>query len=252
MNKPITTDEALMGKSTNEIIKVNYEKEQPTVSARDLYEKVGTTERFSSWFERQLQFGFEQGKDYSNPKKVLRVQIEGNREVQREVEDYDLTIEMAKEVCMIQKNESAREIRKYLIKINDAWNTPEKIMARALEIAHKTIEDMKKENTALLEDNETMRPKAEYFDELIERNMLTSFRTTAKELGVKEGIFIGWLLDNKYIYRDQKNKLCPYVTQKTEGLFEVKEYKSKYSDHAGTQTLITPKGRETFRILMKI
>ncbi len=71
---------------------------------------VGTTERFNSWFERQLQFGFEKEKDYSNPKKVLRVQIEGNREVQKEVEDYDLTIEMAKEICMIQKNENAREI----------------------------------------------------------------------------------------------------------------------------------------------
>ncbi len=158
-----------------------------------MYEKVGTTERFSSWFERQLQFGFEQNKDYSNPQKVLRVQIEGNREVQREVEDYDLTIEMAKEVCMIQKNESAREIRKYLIKINDAWNTPEKIMARALEIAHKTIDDMKKKNIALLEDNETMKPKAEYFDELVDRNLLTSFRITAKEFGIKESTFIKWL-----------------------------------------------------------
>lgn len=104
----------------NELLKINYETEEPTVSARDLYEEVGTTERFSSWFERQLQFGFEIGKDYSNPKKVLRVQTEGNREVQREVEDYDLSLEMAKEVCMIQKNEKAREIRKYLIKISDA------------------------------------------------------------------------------------------------------------------------------------
>ncbi|MFG6392819.1 MAG: antA/AntB antirepressor family protein [Lachnospiraceae bacterium] len=86
-----------------EIIKVNYNSEQPTVSARDLYEKVGTTERFASWLGRQLQFGFEQGKDYSNPKKVLRVQIEGNREVQREVDDYDLTIDIAKHLCFISK-----------------------------------------------------------------------------------------------------------------------------------------------------
>lgn len=234
----------------NEILKVNYETEQPTVSARDLYEKVGTTERFSSWFERQLQFGFEQNKDYSNPQKVLRVQIEGNREVQREVEDYDLTIEMAKEVCMIQKNESAREIRKYLIKINDAWNTPEKIMARALEIAHKTIDDMKKKNIALLEDNETMKPKAEYFDELVDRNLLTSFRITAKEFGIKESTFIKWLLENKYIFRDQNKKLNTYAKWKEQGLFEIKEYKSRHSKHAGTQTLLTPKGRETFRILL--
>lgn len=258
VKNPITTDEALMGRSTNDIIKVNYETEHPTVSARDLYDSLSGeggakgTERFSKWFDRYCGYGFMEGEDYSNPYQKLRVQIEGNREVQREVEDYDLSIDMAKQICMLQKTERGKKIRQYLIDLDKAWNTPERVMARALEIAHKTIEDMKKENTALLEDNETMRPKAEYFDELIERNLLTSFRTTAKEFGVKEGMFIGWLLDNKYIYRDQKNKICPYATQKTEGLFEVREYKSKYSDHAGTQTLITPKGRETFRILMKI
>ncbi len=125
-------------------------------------------------------------------------------------------------------------------------------MARALEIAHKTIDDMKRENIALLEDNEIMKPKAEYFDELVERNFLTSFRTTANEFGIKESVLIGWLIEKKYIYRDQKNKLRPYSTAKEKGLFETKEYKSRHSDHAGTQTLITPKGRETFRILMKI
>ena len=148
----------------DEIIKVNYDGQQPTVSARDLYEEIGSTERFSAWFERQLQYGFEEDIDYSNPKKVLRVQKEGNREVQREVEDYDLTIGMAKEVCMIQKNQRARVIRKYLIALDEAWNTPEQVMARALEIARKTIEKMKNENSVLLEDNQRMKPKEEFFD----------------------------------------------------------------------------------------
>ena len=118
-------------------------------------------------------------------------------------------------------------------------------MARALDIAHKTINSLKEENM-------TMKPKAEYFDELVERNLLTSFRTTAKEFGIKESALIGWLIENKYIYRDQKNKLCAYAAPKTDGLFDEKEYTCKHSTHAGTQTLITPKGRETFRILMKI
>lgn len=107
------------------------------------------------------------------------------------------------------------------------------------------------ENEKLEKENIEMKPKAEYFDELVERNLLTSFRVTANEFGIKESVLIKWLVDKKYIYRDQKNKLRAYA-DKNNGLFETKEYKSRHSDHAGTQTLITPKGRETFRILMKI
>lgn len=122
--------------------------------------------------------------------------------------------------------------------------TPEQIVANALIVAQNIILQKDKQI-------EEMQPKADYFDELVDRNLLTNFRTTANELGVREGVFISWLLDNKYIYRNQKNKLCPYVSPKTKGLFEVKEYSSRYSNHAGTQTLITPKGRETFRLLIK-
>ena len=102
----------------------------------------------------------------------------------------------------------------------------------------------------LTAQNQIMQPKAEYFDELVARNLLTNFRETAKELGIKEKDFIGWLLDHKYVYRDQKNKLMPYAAKNT-GLFEVKEGKGRHNDWAGTQTLITPKGRETFRLLCK-
>lgn len=239
----------------NEIIKVNYETEQPTVSARDLYEKVGTTERFSSWFERQLQFGFEQGKDYSNPQKVLRVQIEGNREIQREVEDYDLTIEMAKEVCMIQKNESAREIRKYLIKINDAWNTPEKIMARALEIAHNTIENMKKENTALLEDVNRMKPKEIFADAVSVSNTAILIGELAKILK-QNGVDIGqnrlfeWLRSKEYLI-SHKGTDYNMPTQKSMELklFEIKERTINNPDGSVRITktvLVTGKGQQYF------
>lgn len=85
---------------------------------------------------------------------------------------------------------------------------------------------------------------------LVARNLLTNFRETAKELGIKEKDFVGWLLEHKYIYRDQKNKLMPYAA-KNNGLFEVKERTGRHNDWAGTQTLITPKGRETFRLLCK-
>lgn len=106
------------------------------------------------------------------------------------------------------------------------------------------------ENERLQIENNEMKPKADYFDELVDRNLLTNFRDTAKELGVKESFFINWLLEKNYIYRDCKGKLQPYAASMDKGLFEIKEFSSRYSNHAGTQTLVTPKGRETFRLLL--
>ena len=88
----------------------------------------------------------------------------------------------------------------------------------------------------------------EYFDELVDRNLLTSFRETAKQLKIKERKFIDFLLEKKYIYRDKKGKLQP-AANKNDGLFEVKESLNEKTKWSGTQTLITPKGRETFRLL---
>jgi phage antirepressor YoqD-like protein len=93
-----------------------------------------------------------------------------------------------------------------------------------------------------------MKPKADYFDALVDRNLLTNFRDTAKELKVKERFFINWLLQNKFVYRDQKGKLKPYAPYVPE-LFELKEFAR--NGKADVQTLITPKGRETFRLLLQ-
>lgn len=128
--------------------------------------------------------------------------------------------------------------------------SPQELMAKALLVAQKTLTDRDARIKELTAQNQIMQPKAEYFDELVARNLLTNFRETAKELGIKEKDFIGWLLDHKYVYRDQKNKPMPYAA-KNNGLFEVKEGKGRHNDWAGTQTLITPKGRETFRLLCK-
>ena len=222
----------------NELVNVNFETQ--TVSARELHEQLGIEKRFSAWFETNSQ-GFIEGEDFTS---VLSGTVVNNG-AYRELQDYNMTVDMAKHLCLMSKTEKGKQCRQYLIDLEKAWNTPEQIMARALDLAHKTI-------NSLEEENMSMKPKAEYFDELVERNLLTSFRTTAKEFGIKESVLIGWLIDNKYIYRDQKNKLCAYAAPKTDGLFDEKEYTSKHSTHAGTQTLITPKGRETFRILMKI
>ena len=226
----------------NELLKINTtDSERITVSARYLYEFLEATERFNSWFDRMKQYGLTEGEDF-NPLKSLRVQTEGNREVQREVDDYQLTIDTAKQIAMLQRNEKGTQARKYFIQVENAWNSPERVMARALTIANKTIETLKIENSEL-------KPKADYFDNLVERNLLTNFRDTAKELGLRQTDLINNLIEDGYVYRDQKSKLKPYAKYgKTgKGLFELKEFSK--NEHSDVQTLITPKGRETFRLL---
>ena len=114
----------------------------------------------------------------------------------------------------------------------------EKDKRKALEVA----------NSELTVQNAIMAPKADYFDDLVDRHLLTSFRDTAKELGIPPKAFVGWLLEKKFLYRDKKHKLVPYEN-KNDGLFEVRESKNDKTGWAGTQTLVTPKGRETFRLL---
>lgn len=126
--------------------------------------------------------------------------------------------------------------------------SPQELMAKALLVANKTLAEREARISELTVQNNIMAPKAEYFDELVDRNMLTSFRDTAKELGIKPKAFVDWLLAKKFIYRDQKGKLMPRE-DKNNGLFEVKEAKNDKTQWSGVQTLITPKGRETFRLL---
>lgn len=124
----------------------------------------------------------------------------------------------------------------------------DELMARALVVAQKTLADREARISALTVQNAILAPKAEYFDELVERNTLTNFRETAKELGIAPKKFVQFLLERRYIYRDQKGKLLPYES-KNDGLFEVKETYNEKTKWSGTQTLVTPKGRETFRLL---
>ena len=129
-------------------------------------------------------------------------------------------------------------------------NSPERIMARALKIAEETTNRLRIDNSRLKVENQIMQPKAEYFDELVDRNLLTNFRETAAQLGVKQKKFITFLIEHKYIYRDKKGKLMPYA-KKNNGLFELRETYHEKTEWSGTQTLITPKGRETFRLLIQ-
>jgi anti-repressor protein len=223
----------------NELLKINTtDSERITVSARDLYEFLEATERFNSWFDRMKQYGLTEGEDFTSVKSFTVV----NNGAHKEIDDYQLTIDTAKQIAMLQRNEKGTQARKYFIQVENAWNSPEKVMARALTIANKTIETLKIENSE-------MKPKVDYFDNLVERNLLTNFRDTAKELGLRQTDLINNLIEDGYVYRDQKSKLKPYAKYgKTgKGLFELKEFSK--NDHSDVQTLITPKGRETFRLL---
>ena len=131
----------------------------------------------------------------------------------------------------------------------------EEIMAKALLIGKRTIEqqqlriqNLEVTNSELSVSNTIMRPKADYFDELVDRNLLTNFRETAKQLGIGQKAFVNFLLEKKYVYRDKKGKLMPYAG-KGDGLFEVKECYNEKTAWSGVQVLITPKGREVFRLL---
>lgn len=147
----------------NELLKINYEAEQPTVSARDLHEALEINTRFNDWFSRMAEYGFENGVDF-NLLKNEKVRLEGNREVKRDIMDYQISVDMAKQICMIQRSEKGKQYRQYFIDLEKAWNTPEQIFARALKMADQKIEKLKETNAGLLEDVERMRPKEIFAD----------------------------------------------------------------------------------------
>ncbi|WP_440447720.1 BRO family protein [Ruminococcus sp.] len=121
-------------------------------------------------------------------------------------------------------------------------------LATALKDEQNKNKQLQAVNSELAVNNQIMKPKADYFDELVDRNLLTNLRETAKQLEIKQKDFIGFLLEKKYLYRDKRGKLMPYAN-KNNGLFEVKETFNEKTQWSGTQTLVTPKGRETFRLL---
>ena len=117
-----------------------------------------------------------------------------------------------------------------------------------IELATR-LKTEKAKNAQLTVSNQIMQPKAEYFDMLVDRNLLTGIRDTAKELGVRQNDFVRFLLDKGYLFRTKKGKLRPYATYVDSGLFEMKEFVNDKTGYTDTQTMITPKGKETFRLL---
>lgn len=239
----------------NELITMNEQDTRFPVNGRELHEKLEVATQYKDWFPRMCEYGFVEGIDF-NSLKNERVQNEGGRTVTRTITDHYLTLGMAKELCMLQRTDKGREVRRYLISVEEQWNAPEAVMSRALQMANSKLTELSGKvlhleaaNSLLTVQMQVAQPKADYFDELVDRGVNISIRETAKQLGVKERAFVDFLMKHKYLYRDKKGKLTPYA-QHDNDLFVIKECFNDKTNWGGTQTLTTPKGRETFRLLM--
>ena len=168
----------------NELIKITTnEVGEPTVLGRELHEFLGVKTLYKDWFPRMVEYGFTEGKDF-NPLKNEQVRFEGNREVARELTDHLLTIDMAKEICMIQRTEVGKQARQYFIQVEKDYNSPEKIMARALRIAEKELSTLRLETKVQAQQIAELQPKATYYDLILQCPSLLSVTEIAKDYGL--------------------------------------------------------------------
>jgi anti-repressor protein len=230
-----------------ELLRINYESEQPTVSARELHEGLEISERFQSWFNRQLQYGFEENTDYVGCK-------EFNTLARQELQDYKISIDMAKQICMIQRTEKGKQYRQYFIDLEKAWNTPEQVMARALKIANNEIDKLKADNKVLIADTERMKPK-EIFADAVESSRTSILIGDMAKLICQNGHEIGqnrlfeWMRQNDYLIKSGGSKNMPTQKAMEQKLFEVKERTVVNPDGSvriTRTTLVTGKGQIHF------
>ena len=210
-----------------------------TVSARELHAFVESKQEFANWIKNRIEkYGFIENHDFLI---TLSKTPNGGRPSQ----EYFITLDMAKQLAMVENNEKGMQVRKYFIECEKKLKeqTVPLTFAEALRAYADEVEAHERTQQQLA----IAEPKVQYFDKLVERNLLTNFTTTAKEFGIKRKDFINYLLGNGYIYQDQQGNLLPYATH-VPHLFEVKEYSK--DAHSGVQTLVTPKGRETLRLLL--
>lgn len=231
----------------NELIKVNYDTEHPTVSARELHKALEVSSRFSRWFDTNKEM-FVDGEDYN---KCTSSTVVNNGAV-RELEDYEITVLMAKHLSMMSRTEKGKEIRNYLIDLEKAWNTPEQVMARALKMAGKTIDSLKDrckflggqvvEQQKLIEE---MIPKANYVDHILESKSLVATTQIAKDYEMSAIRFNQILNSLKIQYKVNKQWVlyskyqnCGYVHSKT-----IDITRSNGNPDVTMQTQWTQKGR---------
>lgn len=232
----------------NELIKVDADAQ--VVSARELHEALGVEKRFSAWFETNSQ-GFVEGEDFTGAYlKVQSNQYGGEKEIQ----DYNLSVDMAKHICLMSRTDKGKACRQYLIDVEKAWNTPEQVMARALKIANQTIDRLKENNIRLIEANERMKPK-EIFADAVATSKTSILVGDLAKLICQNGYQIGqkrlfdWLRNNGYLVKSGSSYNMPMQRYVEQGLFEVKESNVQNPDgsvRTTRTTKVTGKGQVYF------
>lgn len=239
----------------NELIKVNYDNERPTVLGRDLHEALGVDTRYNDWFLRMCEYGFTEDVDYYS---ILSNRSDGK--AGKPKTDHQLTIDMAKELCMIQRSDKGREFRQYFIEVEKQWNTPEAVMARALDLAHKKLDSIKQHNIQLkttiavqTQQISELTPKASYYDVILNCKDLVSTTEIAKDYG-KSAKWLNSLLhelgvqfkQGKVWLLYQKYARCGYTSTKTHNYLD-----NDGNTHAAVHTYWTQKGRIFIYDLLK-
>lgn len=207
-------------------LSINYDNEQPTVLGRDLHEALGVKEKYTEWFKRMCGYGFEEGKDYV----LLSEKAETNnpRNPYTTITNHQLTIPMAKEICMLQRTEKGKMFRAYFIQIEEQWNTPEAVMSRALRMANKKLDELKHINISLEEKIEQDKPKVLFADAVATADTSILVGDLAKLLK-QNGVDIGqkrlfdWLRNKGYLIKKGLSKNMPTQKSMELKLFEVKE-----------------------------
>lgn len=232
----------------NELVKVNFDTQ--TVSARELHEQLHIGTEFAKWFSRMCEYGFSTGNDYSE----VIVKNDENQKGGRPATDYNISVDMAKQICMIQRTPEGKAVRQYLIDLEKAWNTPEQVMARALKLADQTIDKLKSDNRTLIADNERMKPK-EIFADAVSTSHTSILIGDLAKLICQNGVQIGqkrlfgWLRDNDYLIKSGSSKNMPKQRYVEQGLFEIKESNVQNPDGSvriTKTTKVTGKGQIYF------
>ena len=208
----------------NELIKINYDSERPTVSGRELHEFLQVGTEYKKWFERMSEYGFSENTDFVKVTQKCLTSATGQN-----MTDHQLTVPMAKEICMLQRNEKGKQARQYFIQLENAWNTPEQVMARALKLADKQMHALQIENSELTYQNQLMHPKALFADAVAASKTSILVGELAKLLR-QNGVDIGekrlfdYLRDNGYlIKRIGTDRNMPTQRSVDAGWFTIKE-----------------------------
>lgn len=207
-----------------DLIKINYESEQPTVSARELHEGLEIKTKFTMWFDRMCEYGFELENDFKKCFPKLGSGLNGGQNAI----DYEISIDMAKQICMIQRTDKGKQYRQYFIDLEKAWNTPEQVMARALKIANNEIEKLKSDNRVLIEDAERMKPK-EIFADAVAASASSILIGDLAKLICQNGHKIGqkrlfdWMRETGYLIKSGSSRNMPTQRAMEQKLFEAKE-----------------------------